>query len=176
MKGIIIYKGKYGATRKYAEWLGMALNMPVTAPKKDSTDLSAFDPIILGSSVYIGELQLKEWLKENVSVIRNKNIFLFVVCGTPVNEKKKLEAYIQSSVPVEIRGQCHIYFLPGRMLYKKLSLTDKFMLRVGAMLTPDATTRKAMLTDYDAVKSENLEPLIRDIRKIAGKTGILQHT
>ena len=29
MKGIIIYKGKYGATAQYAQWLGEELNFPV---------------------------------------------------------------------------------------------------------------------------------------------------
>ena len=32
MKGIIIYKGKYGATRQYADWLGKELNLQIAHP------------------------------------------------------------------------------------------------------------------------------------------------
>ena len=34
MQGHIIYQGKYGATRQYADWLNEMLNIPVSTPDK----------------------------------------------------------------------------------------------------------------------------------------------
>lgn len=168
MKGIIVYKGKYGATRQYAEWLSRELNIKAVSPQDCKAELAVCDLVILGSSVYIGKLQLRRWLNDNVAILNNKKLFLFIVCGTPPEEKEKLEAYVQSSVPPDIRMQCRIYFLPGRLVYKKLSLTDKFMLRMGALISGDPKTKEAMLTDYDGVKKENLAKLLVDARTLSG--------
>ena len=75
MKSIIVYKGKYGATKQYAEWLGEELNLPVlSAELADEGQLALSDFYIIGSSVYIGKLQIRKWLKKNLSVLKNKKI------------------------------------------------------------------------------------------------------
>ncbi len=82
MNAIIIYKGRYGATRQYAEWLGDALQIPLTVPTEISvTKLRDYDLIILGSSVYIGKLELTGWIKQNSNILSGKRILLFIVCG-----------------------------------------------------------------------------------------------
>lgn len=174
MKAIIIYKGKYGATRQYAEWLAEELHVSVASTEEyNANELADSNTVILGSSVYIGQLQMKQWLKEHQQQLLNKKIFLFVVCGTPPSELAMLQPYINSSVPLALLKGIHIYFLHGRLVYKKLSRMDRFMLRMGAMFTRDAKAKKTMLTDYDDVRRENLFPLITDVRKIAQQTGVV---
>lgn len=170
MKGIIIYKGKYGATRQYAEWLAQELNIKAVPPQDSKAALETSDLVILGSSVYIGKLQLYKWLKENAAILSNKKLLLFVVCGTPPEEKEKLETYIQSSVPPAIRMQCRVYFLPGRLVYHRLSFMDKLLLRMGALISGDPNIKRAMLTDYDGIKKENLAELLSDARELSGET------
>ena len=100
MKGIIIYKGKYGATAQYAQWLGEELNLPVlSSENSDQVNLREYDLFIIGTSVYIGKLQIAPWLRDNLPFIRNKKIILFLVAGTPPDEKEKLESYIKSGIP-----------------------------------------------------------------------------
>ena len=165
MNGIIIYKGKYGATRQYADWLSEELKLPAIEPGNwGDRDIRDCGYIILGSSVYIGKLQLKEWLKKHAGELVNKRVFLFVVCGTPPNETEKLDNYTRSSVPPGILEKCSVYYLPGRLIYNRLSLIDKFMLRMGAMIAGNAETKKTMLTGYDHVRRENLDVLIKDVR------------
>ena len=106
MKGIIVYKGKYGATRQYAQWLGEELNLPVFPAADLQTDsLLQCDFIIIGSSVYIGKLQISKWLSNNQAAIRGKKIFFFQVAATPPEKKEKLNGYFRSGVPGEIREQ-----------------------------------------------------------------------
>ena len=170
MKGIIIFKGKYGATRQYAEWLGKELALPVFTPENyRSEDLIGCDFVIIGSSVYIGKLQIKDWIKSHMPGLLSKKTYLFVVCGTPPEDRNTLETYLQASVPFQVRKKSQVYFLPGKLVYQKLSWSDKFMLRMGAMLTKDKKTKKQMLTDYNGVKKENLDVLVKDIKNYTGR-------
>lgn len=165
MNGIIVYKGKYGATRQYAQWLGHQLNLPVyTTDELQKKEISLCDFMIIGTSVYIGKLQISQWLRSNLDLIRGKKIFFFQVAGTPPEEKEKLEAYIRSGVPAEIRQDCEFFYYTGKMAIRELSWTDRFMLKMGARLTKDPAAKKAMLTDYNQVKQENISSLVNAVK------------
>jgi len=164
MKGIIVYKGKYGATRQYAGWVGSALHLPaVVADNVSADDLIKSEYVVIGSSVYIGKLQLRYWLKKNISVIQNKKLFLFIVCATPPDQKNKLETIARENIPEEIRNRCEVFFVRGRMIKKNISLPDRFLLKIGSLLVKDPGDKKNMLLDFDAVKKENIIPLINAI-------------
>jgi len=168
MKGIIVYKGKYGATQQYAQWLGEELNLPVAASDKiDGNDLSNYDFLVIGSSVYIGKLQISKWLKANLASLKGKKIFFFQVAATPSDEKEKLEAYIRSGVPEEIRSQCEFYFYRGKMIFACLSWKDRFLLKMGARLTKDPAEKKGMLTDFNQVKRENITGLVNAVKEFS---------
>jgi menaquinone-dependent protoporphyrinogen IX oxidase len=165
MKGLVIYKGKYGATKQYAMWIGQELQLPVaSADRFPVNELPNYDYFILGSSVYIGKLEIKEWLKKNFSALMNKKIFLFQVAASPIEQIEKRESYNKASLPPDILKKIQFYYLPGRMIIRNLSAWDKFMLKMGAKLTKDPLEKKAMLTDFDHVKKENILPLINAIR------------
>ena len=136
MKGLIVYQGKYGATAQYAEWLRQDLSIPaLSSDRCTDLDINEKEMIVMGSSVYIGKLQLEPWLRKNIATLKNKALFLFVVSGTTLNETEKLAGYIRNSVPTEIASNCHIYFLPGRLRYKQLSPRDKLILNIGALFS-----------------------------------------
>jgi menaquinone-dependent protoporphyrinogen IX oxidase len=162
MKGLIIYKGKYGATEQYATWLSEALKLPALQPGQVPPDqLAATDLIILGTSIYIGKFQIRDWLQQNAASMGGKKLFLFVVSGTPLQEKDKLESYIAANVPAEIRDKTRVFFLPGKLNYSGLSWMDKILLRMGAFFTNDAIQKKRMLTDYNDVRKDHLSALIK---------------
>lgn len=166
MKGIIIYKGKYGATMQYAEWLADELHLPLAvADDIGKTQLANYDFLILGSSVYIGKMLIKDWLRKNIAALQGKKIFLFTVSGTPPDKKEKLESYVQASVPAEIRNSSEVYFLPGRMIMKNLSWGNRLMMKMGTMLAKGTEAKKEMQMEYDDVKKENIKELMMAINK-----------
>src|SRR5829696_1798865 len=129
MKGIIIYEGKYGATKQYAEWIGKRLNLSITKTDEIGGErLAKYDFLVLGTSVYFGKLVLSKWLKENVAFLHGKKLSLFLVSGTPPDKVQLLQTYIQNSVPAEITNKMEIYFLPGRLNKHNLSLFHYCML------------------------------------------------
>lgn len=170
MKGLIIYKGKYAATDQYAQWLSKALALPALSPAQVSShQLSGADVLVIGTSVYIGKFQLRDWLQKNTSAIKGKKLFLFVVVGSALTEREKLEGFITANVPAEIRVKAEIYFLPGKLEYASLSWLDKILLRMGAAFTKDPVQKKRMLTDYNEVKKVHLKALIQSFIKYSGK-------
>ena len=165
MKGLVIYKGKYGATKQYAMWIGQELQLPVASADRFPVDeLPNYDYFILGSSVYIGKLEIKDWLKKNFQVLQNKKIFFFQVAGSPAEQIEKRESYNKASLPPTILKNIQFYYLPGRMIMRNLSGWDRFMLKMGAKLTKDPVEKKTMLTDFDNVKKENTFPIIEAVR------------
>ena len=114
MKGIIIYKGRYGATKQYAEWLGEELKIPAFSAENIKEEISDYDFLIIGSSVYIGKLEIRNWLKRNLQSISKKKIFFFQVSATPPDETEKLESYLESAISKEMRQKMEICFLPGK--------------------------------------------------------------
>ena len=167
MKGLIIYKGRYGGTKQYAMWLGQELQLPVASADRFPVDeLPKYDYFILGSSVYIGKLEIRKWLKKNFNALQDKKIFFFQVAGSPADQIEKRESYNIASLSPAILKKIQFYYLPGRMKIKYLSTWDRFMLKMGARLTKDPVEKKRMLTDFDHVKKENTHPLIETVRRI----------
>ena len=164
MQGHIIYQGKYGATRQYAEWLKDMLKIPVSTTKEiKAIEIENADYLVIGSSVYVGKLLIKHWLKENVADLVNKKIFMFIVSATPATEKLKLESFLLS-VPAEIRYLIEIYYLPGKVIKKDLSFLDNIILHMGAWLTKDPVEKKKMLTDFDFIDIIKLNELISSVQ------------
>ena len=164
MKGIIIYKVKYGATKQYAEWLGTALGLRVIPANGISGPvLREYDYLLLGTSVYIGRLQVKKWLAKNVPFLAGRKVFFFQVAGTPPEVKEKRQLYNDDGVPKELAGNFEYYFLPGRLIMENLSWKDRWMLKMGAWLTKDPVEKKTMMTNHDDVKKENLAEIIAGV-------------
>ena len=166
MKGIILSKSRYGATRQYAGWLSAELGLPVQSPEDLTKEkLSLFDYIVIGSSVYVGKLLIGKWLRKNSALLRDKKIFLFIVCGTPNSEPRQQRSIIKKNVPASLQGPASIFFLPGRLIKQKLTRKDALLLKLGAWLEKNPIRKKAMQSDTDEVKMENLSKISDSVRR-----------
>jgi menaquinone-dependent protoporphyrinogen IX oxidase len=172
VNGIIIYKGKYGATEQYARMLAESTGFMIALPETVVEDeLDRYDCFVLGSSVYIGKLQLKQFMDDHAGLLRKKILFIFIVCGTKPGDREKTDLIIKQNIPAELKSMARIYFMRGRMNKKKLTFKDGLLLRMGAFFTRNPVDKKNMLTDYDEVSSTNLFPLIQSIAE-AGDSSI----
>ncbi len=167
MNGIVLYKSRYGATRQYADWIGGDLRLPVIAPERmDEKLLAACDFLLIGASVYNGELLLKDWLEENEHRLSNKKLFLFIVCA-PTPDVGKHHQIILDNIPRSIWDVADIVFLLGRWILRDLSLTDSRTLEQKARTENDPVKRDALSQDNDAVKKKNIDGLLRTVRSFA---------
>ena len=93
MNGIIVYKSKYGATKKYADWI--AERTGFTCVRLEDTDvkkLLKYDVIIFGGGIYASGIACLPFLKKNI----------VKQCDKTVKAEKLLRALYQTreSVPV----------------------------------------------------------------------------
>ncbi len=88
MKGIILYQSKYGATKKYADWLAEETGYDCMETKKASlSSVQNYDIIILGGGVYASGIAGLSFLKKHASNLSGKNIAVFAVGASPYDEK-----------------------------------------------------------------------------------------
>ena len=115
MAGIIIYKGKYGATEQYSAWLAQELNLPHYEAGTENPEILKYCSfVVLGTSVYVGTFQLAKWIWKHQPALQGKKIFLFVVCGTPASEKDKLDPLIQKKYSLRIIEKHQSVFSYGK--------------------------------------------------------------
>lgn len=167
MRGIILYKGKYGATQQYAAWIGEALNWPRFTPEQlsDST-LDGADVVIVGSSVYAGRLTLHDWLKKHAHQLLRKKVFLFIVCATPADKKDVLDQIAKNNVPAILQDLVVVFFFRGRVVINELSWLHKLMLKLASSTTKDPDEKQRMIHGFDAMNKDSIQPLLKLVNDV----------
>lgn len=86
-KGIILYQSKYGATKKYAEWLREETGYDCVETKSANVKLvQEYDTIILGGGVYASGIAGLSLLKKHIEKLNGKKIAVFGVGASPYDE------------------------------------------------------------------------------------------
>lgn len=86
-KGIIIYQSKYGATKKYVEWLCKITGFAcVETPKALISEVIDYETVLLCGGVYASGIAGLSFLKKNINKLRNKKIVIFCVGASPYDE------------------------------------------------------------------------------------------
>ena len=74
MDGVILYQSKYGAAKKYADWLAEETGYPCMETKKaDIKEIEKYDTIILGGGIYASGIAGLSFLKRNIGKLTGKN-------------------------------------------------------------------------------------------------------
>jgi menaquinone-dependent protoporphyrinogen IX oxidase len=85
---VVIYQSKYGATKKYAEWLAEELSCDLVETKKAKIEqIEKYDVIILGGGIYATGIAGISFLKRHYERLKNKKIIVFAVGASPYDEK-----------------------------------------------------------------------------------------
>lgn len=88
MNGVILYQSKYGATKKYADWLAEETGFACMETKKTKAgELAKFDTIILGGGIYASGIAGLSFLKKWLHALRGKKIAVFCCGASPYDEK-----------------------------------------------------------------------------------------
>ncbi|WP_165939962.1 flavodoxin domain-containing protein [Dyadobacter psychrotolerans] len=168
MRGIVLFKGKYGATAQYANWIGEKLDAPVVeAPALSSLLLQEYDYLVVGSSVYMGKFVLADWLKKNGDLFKDRKLFLFVVGATASTDKVTQDRIISKNIPKAILANCSIYFLPGRLDLKTLNWSDNLLVKFAGRFEKNTLRKNVLLNGIDEVKQENISDLIKEVEAFA---------
>lgn len=126
---VVIYQSKYGATKRYAQWLAQELGCECIK-KKDATgnQLALFDTIIYGGGIYASGIAGISLLKKHETLLKGKRVLVFAVGASPVDEsilstlrKQQMPAYLQDAP---------LFYLRGAFDTASMTSTDRFLIKM----------------------------------------------
>lgn len=163
MNGAIFFSGQYGSTAQYSEWIGEATGLPVFDVNDANADPSEYDLLILGSSVIIHKLKIRNWVKKHLASIENKPLILFTVSGAASGPK--LDGWIADSLPEDLISQMEHVALRGRLDHRDISWWTKLILTTGAWKNDDPVAKKEELEGFDFMDKSSIEPIVKRVQQ-----------
>jgi len=134
MKIAIIYVSKHGTTEKVAvsiaEKLGESNEVELFPLTKNATpNISDFEMVILGSSIYAGQAskKLKTFCKKNEQVLLQKKTGLFV-CGMEPNRAKRQKELEDAFPDVLSKNALASGFLGGEFIFEQMNFFERFII------------------------------------------------
>ena len=131
MSTIVIYKTKYGATKKYAEWIAEELGCDMVDAKKIKIDdILKYDTIVYGGGLYAEIINGVHMLTKNMDKLKDKKIAVFTTGLTPVDcrdyyDKMVIEKNFKLGVPENVK----LFNYVGKMIVNELSLVHRTALK-----------------------------------------------
>lgn len=123
MKGIILYQSKYGAAKKYADWLSEETGFSCIETKKaNAAKISEYDVIILGGGIYASGIAGLPFLKKNIDILKGKKVAVFC-CGASPYEENAFKEIVKHNKLDNI--PC--FYCRGSWDMEKMSFADRTM-------------------------------------------------
>ena len=173
MSGIILYKSKYGATKRCAEWIADRTGFScIRTEKADIKRISEFDTIILGGGIYASGIAGLSFLKKNIGKLNGKKIIVFC-CGASPYEQSAFETIVKYNFKDMLAG-IPCFYCRGTFDMSGMSFMDRTLCRMlrkaVSKKSPDEyeAWEKGLMEvgeneKGDWVDKSNIEPIIKAI-------------
>ncbi|MBL4934094.1 flavodoxin domain-containing protein [Clostridium paridis] len=158
MKTLIAYATKHGFTEKCVGILEQSLEGEVQKldlTKEAETDLSKYDKIIIGGSVYMGQIlkEVKTFCTKNLDILKDKRVALFI-CG--MRDGAEAEQEINMAYPKELLETTITKgFFGGEFIFSKLNFLERFIVKKVTKSDKDSST----------LSKENIDKFAKNINK-----------
>ena len=138
-KTAVVFQSKYGATRKYAEWIAEELSCDLFERKKvNRAELEPYDTILYGGGLYAGGVNGIDFLTKNFDRFRGKNLILFT-CGLADPADKDNTDHIGKGLDRVFTGRMRerikVFHLRGAIDYSRLGPVHRSMMAMLCRLT-----------------------------------------
>lgn len=176
-KVVVIYKSKYGSTKKYAQWISQVLDCDLfDGTDINKEDLLKYQTIIYGGGLYASGINGVSLITKNYNLIKEKNIIIFTVGLADPNVKEHFRPIIDKNLNDEMKNKIKIFNLRGAIDYKNLKLFHKTLMALlkskVKKIDDDKKTEedKLMLETYgttvDFTDKATIEPLVTYIKSL----------
>lgn len=126
---VVVYKSKYGSTKKYAEWIADELNTDTFEASKINADaLQKYSTIIYGGGLYASGILGVSLLTKAFNQLKNKNIIVFTVGLADPKNKQQFTPIIEKNFTKEMQTTVKIFHFRGAIDYKNLGFMHKSMM------------------------------------------------
>ncbi|HHW67744.1 MAG: hypothetical protein PWP07_207 [Epulopiscium sp.] len=176
-KAVVLYKSKYGSTKKYAEWIANALNCDLYECSKIKPEsLLSYDTIVFGGGLYASGINGVSLITKNFQRIKDKQIIVFTVGLSSTDEKEKFKPILEKNFTQEILNKIKIFHLRGGIDYKKLNFIHKIMMSMlksiisrkkpEEMTDEDRGVLETFGSKVDFTDQKTIEPIISYIQTL----------
>lgn len=131
MSIIVIYKSKYGATKKYAGWIAEELNCEAVDAKSVTVDdILKYDTIIYGGGLYAETINGVILLTKNMEKLQNKKLIVYTTGITPLECREYYDKLvINKNFKPEMLEKIKVYNFMGKMITEELTVVHKTALK-----------------------------------------------
>ena len=170
---VVIYQSKYGATKKYAEWLAEELSCDLIETKKAAIkDVEKYDVIILGGGIYATGIAGISFLRKHHDRLKKKKIIVFAVGASPYDETAMVALKKRNFKKEFSHLPC--FYCRGAWNEEIMSWKDRTLCNLlkKAVAKKDPATyepwetalMQAIGSNYDWTDKENIKPIVEYAR------------
>jgi len=156
MSTLIAYSTKHGCTEKCVNMLLDKLSdltETVNLKNKREIDLSKYDKVIIGGSIYAGQIQkeVKKFCHDNLETLRKKRVALFLCCMFEGDAAKK---QMEDAFPKELLIMAEAKgFFGGELIPEKMGFLERSIVRAVAK-TSESTSN---------ISEENIDKFVQTV-------------
>lgn len=176
----VIYKSRYGSTRKYAGWIAESLGADLFEESEISgSALQGYKTIIYGGGLYASGINGISFLTKNFHSVKDKNLIVFTVGLASPEDTSIYKPIIEKNIPAEMRGSIKFFHFRGAIDYDELNVMHKGMMAMlKRMVAKKAEGEKTeedrqMLETYgqkvDFADRNSIAPLVECVLKLEGE-------
>lgn len=176
MRIAVIYKSKYGTTKRYAEWiaddLGADLLEHATA---DAASVAEYDVVVYGGGIYASSII---GVKLPLKAARGRLVVFTVDLADPASTE--YTALLAKNIPADRMDAIRFFHLRGGIDYRKLGLVHRGVMAVlkrviaGKSASKRTPEHEAVLATYggqfDFTNRESTVPLVEYVRQLGAAT------
>ncbi len=132
MSTIVVYKSKYGSTKKYAQWIAEELNCETVEMKKVKVaDLQKYDNIVYGGGLYAEMIAGIAVITKNFDKLSDKKIAIFSTGITPLDCREYYDGEVmkknfKNGVPENVR----VFNFMGKMILEEMNFADRTAIKM----------------------------------------------
>lgn len=125
----IVYKSKYGSTKRYAKWIAEEAKADCfECSEIEAKTLMDYDTIIYGGGLYASGIAGISIITKNFEILKDKKIIVFTVGLASTDKEEVFLPIIEKNFSKEMRDNIKFFHLRGGIDYKKLGIIHKSMM------------------------------------------------
>lgn len=171
---IVIYKSKYGATEKYAQWIGQELDCPVvSADDFNKKDFEKYDNIIFGGGVHAGGVTGFDLIRKSMRKLAGKKVVVFAVGLNVMQPETRQQLRDINFSKKKVRG-ITCYYCPGAYDPSKVKGMDAMIMNMMKKMLEDKKESEGTEDDRlllarvtegaDLIDRKYIEPIVREFK------------
>lgn len=174
----VVYKSKYGSTKKYAQWIAKELDADLMErDKTKASELQGYESIIYGGGLYAGGVSGISLITKNFDSIKDKQLYLFTVGAADVTDQQNIDHIrdgLSHVLTAQMQKSIKTFHLRGGMDCPNMNLIHRIMM--GMMIRalrkkPESERKnddKELIESYgkkvDFTDQSAILPLIQEVK------------